>query len=933
MKPRLVTLAVLACGSILAACSGGGARVAPAAPASVQNSPRPGTASSALVAFRIVVPHVAGSGRRRGPRYVSAATKSAVIAVSPGSASPVTVDCTSTCSGQIAAPVGTDSFSVKLYDAAAGGGNLLSTGTATAVVAIDVANQVNVTFNGVVVAVALVIGGAGVYATPATVPVAVNALDSDGNIIVGPGVYVDANDNPLSIALSNSDTSGHTTLSSTSVSQPSTVTLAYDGASYASATITATVAAKTASAVFTVNCAPVPATTAVFTNADDYNGANPVTLERFPVATNGNDPSPAASFSLGALNAQALAVDNAGQLYEEGSLYGPSGYQGELIETFCGNATTGVPRSYIVATTSSMLGAAVYSIAVDSAHNVYAAVDTTAGGTSSRAIVEFAAGSGSSTLASPPTATPALRSIVVPPDSALSQQPSSIAVDATGAMYLANNDSVFRYGSGTPSGAQPPNITYKNVPASGLLHPLGVASDAQANVYGLFQNDLAVNGGLAFAVGVFAPGNSTAPARVIAGPAAVFGQYSGPGANSPTYGFPIALAVDAAGNVFVLNRGGAIDSGNGFIREPSSVAVFAPGANGNTAPMKIIDLSPDSVYPTGLAIDAADNVYVSDSNRVPGGTAAAGSWYEYAFNGAHVRTVKDAFNTRAFTTISVDPAGNVAVLAATTSASASGDVLIYGPTASGSSASIRDVVIPHAALVTKLGFDATANLYVEKDESADHSFLQLSKKRVPKGRRRLNVPGRDLPPAGNGSPDPMISVYGPAATGTASPIRTFSDPLAFNSESPGMSVGADGTVYVANAGGSVLNVYAPAASGGGAAPVASYWNYGPSTVGSFIATGPAGDLVIVSGLAPAISVYASGSVSLTRSIAGPLTKITAPGGLAVDSAGEILVLDLNLNAILVFGPQQSGNVAPIRVISRTEPTTQLLFQQVAAGPG
>ena len=217
-------------------------------------------AKSANVQFTIVVPTASGAAARRVPNYVSASTKSATIAV--GSATPTTVNCTTTCSGTVSAPVGSDTFTVHLYDAQNGAGNLLSTGTLTQTIVANTANSVNVTFNGVVASLAVAIANVVSPGTAGSVGVTVNALDADGNTIVGPGVYVNASGNPVTIALSNSDTSGNSALSQTSITQPTTgIELNYTAAFDANPTISAS-----ASGFTTANAAvhfPAPTLTAL----------------------------------------------------------------------------------------------------------------------------------------------------------------------------------------------------------------------------------------------------------------------------------------------------------------------------------------------------------------------------------------------------------------------------------------------------------------------------------------------------------------------------------------------------------------------------------------------------------------------------------------------------------------------------------------------
>jgi virginiamycin B lyase len=159
----------------------------------------------------------------------------------------VTVNCTTVCSGQIAAPIGSDTFAMILYDARNAAGHVLSTGTLTQTIVQNQANSVNVTLDGVVAALQVGLDPATVNAgTPATVAVTVNALDADGNVIVGPGVYVSVSGSPLTVYLSDSDTSGATTLSKTSFGAPTTgITLSYNGAAIANPTVTASATAAT----------------------------------------------------------------------------------------------------------------------------------------------------------------------------------------------------------------------------------------------------------------------------------------------------------------------------------------------------------------------------------------------------------------------------------------------------------------------------------------------------------------------------------------------------------------------------------------------------------------------------------------------------------------------------------------------------------------
>ena len=235
----LLAGASLAALAAVVACGGGGGGGSSTTPGITTTPP----AATSLASFTITIPAVAGtSSKQRAPAYVSPNSQSVSITVAAGSAAPgpattanltsTSPNCTAatatvplTCTVSLYAPPGNDSFTVSLYSGLNGAGNLLSTATVAATVSATQTTNVPITLGGVVAAIAVSVTSGnnlipGGYAT--TLPVVVMAKDASGATIVGPGNY----SNPITVT--NADTSGVTTLSTTSVTSPATaVTLAY----------------------------------------------------------------------------------------------------------------------------------------------------------------------------------------------------------------------------------------------------------------------------------------------------------------------------------------------------------------------------------------------------------------------------------------------------------------------------------------------------------------------------------------------------------------------------------------------------------------------------------------------------------------------------------------------------------------------------------
>jgi sugar lactone lactonase YvrE len=196
-----------------------------------------------------------------------------------------------------------------------------------------------------------------------------------------------------------------------------------------------------------------------------------------------------------------------------------------------------------------------------------------------------------------------------PATSAALEQPFGVAVDAAGDVYIADtNNSVVRKVSGgvitTFAGNGVYGYSGDNGPAASaqLCAPTGVAVDKAGNVY-IADSNCAVIRKVSNGIITTFAGNGTRGYSLDSGPAA-----------STELNLPVAVAVDASGNVYIAD--GGID--NNAIREVSNgvmSTIAGDGTNGYSGdggPAPIAGL----FAPSGLAVDAAGNVYIAETGPI-----------------------------------------------------------------------------------------------------------------------------------------------------------------------------------------------------------------------------------------------------------------------------------------------------------------------------
>ncbi|MCC3159229.1 hypothetical protein LJ737_18450 [Hymenobacter sp. 15J16-1T3B] len=186
-------------------------------------------------------------------------------------------------------------------------------------------------------------------------------------------------------------------------------------------------------------------------------------------------------------------------------------------------------------------------------------------------------------------------------------RPMGVAVDAAGTVYVADTDNhVIR--KITPTGqvstlagtAGQKGFADGSGPAARLFNPVGVALDAQGTLYVADTGNNAIRKitpeGVVSTLAGAAGSPSTADG---VGPAARFNQ-------------PHALAVDAAGNVFVA------DTYNHTVRRisPAGAVTTLAGSPKRIGSLDGPGAAANFRYPYGIAVEASGTLYVADNGNM-----------------------------------------------------------------------------------------------------------------------------------------------------------------------------------------------------------------------------------------------------------------------------------------------------------------------------
>lgn len=460
--------------------------------------------------------------------------------------------------------------------------------------------------------------------------------------------------------------------------------------------------------------------------------------------------------------------------------------------------------------------------------------------------------------------------------------PAGVAVDAAGNIYVAdsNNHTIRKI---TPAGlvstlagsAGNSGSADGTGSAARFSYPVGVAVDPAGNIYVADANNYMIR-----------KITSAGVVSTLAGRPVVPGSADGTGPGA-LFKYPIGLAVDGAGNVYVA------DLGNNTIRQINSSGVTTTLA-GATGMKGIIDGTGTAARfesPSAVAVDSSGNVFVTDEHTIrkitPAGVVstfagAAGGLGSADGTGGNARF-------RFPRAVTVDSAGNVYV----------GD----------GNATIRKIT-PSAVVTTLAGSagnmgstDGSGNAarFFSPDGIAIDRAGNIYVGDTFNNTIRKVTPG-DLVSTLAGSSDSS----GSSADGSGSAVR-FSGPTAVARD-------AAGNTYVADAENSTIRKIAPDG-------VVTTFAGSPQMVGNADGAGnaarfnrPAGIAVdstgnvfvsdsgreTIYGIGQTIrKITPSGVVS---TFVGPAAGLYFPGGISIDGADNIYVADTGNNVIRKITP-------------------------------
>jgi hypothetical protein len=533
--------------------------------------------------------------------------------------------------------------------------------------------------------------------------------------------------------------------------------------------------------------------------------------------------------------------------------------------------------------------------------------------------------------------------------------PVAIALDSAGNIYVANQgspegnpDSITVYSAGSNGDVAPTAvITGSN---TGLNFPSALTLDLYGAIYVANEGSSA---GALDSITVYSPGSNgnATPALVISG-------------SSTGLASPGGIAVDSSQNIYATSLG---VEGNGSV----SVLIFAPYSTGNVAPTASIDGDCAVITsPGAIALDSNANIYVTNPGNTASGDESVAVFSQSSLvPGQGSQCLTPMSNILGPNTgiaqpfgIAVDSAGDMYVTNSDVNS-----VAVFQSGMTGNVTPSATIASPNAlSNPTGVAVDSNGLIYVANAGSQVGASDSITI--YPSGSDASVAPistiiGSDLgdpvaiatfgaPSSGNGiilwanqaagpNYDGSVTIYtyggcgiqfcltiGKVRGGSNSDLTGLSDPVALAVKSGGdyfwvlnSSGGSGGngsiTKYATNASG---NVAPWATIAGGVTGLNSPAGLALDHSNNIYVTNDGS----ISGAVDSITIYANagsnGNVAPMATISGSNTGLNLPNGIAIDAGGYIYVVNdgsanVGVDTITVYSPGSKGNTAPIATIS------------------
>ncbi len=374
-----------------------------------------------------------------------------------------------------------------------------------------------------------------------------------------------------------------------------------------------------------------------------------------------------------------------------------------------------------------------------------------------------------------------------------------------------------------------------------------------------------------------------------------------PLAITPDMIYPTGIARDSSGRIYVTNP------------STNTVAIYLPDATGNVPPVAIVGGSKTRLgNPSAIALDRNGNIYVLNSATAAitvyasFGVFDTGSGPTPPLNQAPMAVIAGPkTKLKQPIAIAVDGSGDIYVAnqaggpVVPSQRIRQGTITVYPAGSNGNVAPTTIIKGSATGLIepVSIALDANHNIYVA------NGFLYVS-------RTFINEPSIVVYPAGSAGDAQPSAVIGGTNTGLAYPS--------------GLALDSSGNIYATgftSMGIPTINVY-PAMSNGNVSPttIISGADTGLSYV-SAMTLDPDGNIYALNGAkVTTFSAGSSGDAAPINTFTSAFTGIDGSSGIALDSAGKIYVAnsyggpDFPNGSLSIFAPGSYATTAPASVI-------------------